>query len=105
MENVFGEIFDAEYEGFMQRLRTDEIFKGETEKLFYDLAARTALKGQELVGNVVSDVLGKMSEARINRIVREKIEPDLIWIRINGSVVGAIIGLGMFIVLNIVRSI
>lgn len=105
LENVFGEIFDAEYEGFMQRLRTDEIFKGETEKLFYDLAARTALKGQELVGNVVSDVLGKMSEARINRIVREKIEPDLIWIRINGSVVGAIIGVGMFIVLNIVRSI
>ena len=105
LEEIFTDIFYAEYDRFCRQLQTDDLIKGKVEELTYDLAARTVIKGQEMLGKIVSTVLGQMSEERINSLVRDKIEPDLIWIRINGSVVGTIIGLVFFVVLTLIRSV
>ena len=43
-----------------------------------------------------------MTDEQINRLVYDKAEPDLLWIRMNGSIVGAVIGLVIFAVMQFI---
>lgn len=74
--------------------------KTELNGLCYQLTARGALEAQELLGTIVHDVLGTMTDEQINRLVYDKAEPDLLWIRMNGSIVGAFIGFVIFAVMQ-----
>lgn len=68
----------------------------------YDLIARSALHAQTLVGVVVESVLARLTDEQLNHLVYDKVEPDLLWIRMNGSIVGSGIGLVIFILLQLV---
>ena len=70
--------------------------------LLYDLIARSALHAQTLVGVVVESVLARLTDEQLNHLVYDKVEPDLLWIRMNGSIVGSGIGLVIFILLQLV---
>lgn len=52
------------------------------------------------VGKVVRDALSTFSDVDLSRFVEEKVGDDLAWIRINGSVVGAVVGLFLFLFLH-----
>lgn len=52
------------------------------------------------IGTVARDALSTYSEQAISRFIEEKVGDDLAWIRINGSVVGAVVGLGLFLFLH-----
>jgi uncharacterized membrane-anchored protein YjiN (DUF445 family) len=45
-----------------------------------------------------------MTDEKLNAIVYEKVEPDLLWIRMNGSIVGAAVGLGLFLLMEAAKS-
>ncbi len=81
----------------------DEALQQRIDELAYDIAARSALQAQAMIGLIAREVMSRMTDEHLNFIVRDKIEPDLIWIRMNGSIVGAIIGLGLCAVLEIFR--
>ncbi|MCW2276995.1 DUF445 domain-containing protein [Heliophilum fasciatum] len=49
------------------------------------------------VGELVEDVLATFSTDDLVRFVEDKSERDLQWIRINGSVVGGVVGLGSYL--------
>ena len=66
-------------------------------KVLYDLLARSALHAQTLVGVIVGNVLSRLTDEELNHLVYDKVEEDLLWIRINGSLVGGCIGLLLFI--------
>lgn len=70
-------------------------------KVLYDLLARSALHAQTLVGVIVGNVLSRLTDEELNHLVYEKVEEDLLWIRVNGSLVGGCIGLFLFICMNI----
>ena len=55
-----------------------------------------------MLGSIAGDVLGTMTDEQINRLVYDKAEPDLLWIRMNGSIVGAAIGLVIFAVMQFI---
>ena len=61
-----------------------------------------ALKARELAGTIAREVMGRLSDDDLNALIYDKIEPDLLWIRMNGSIVGAVIGFFMFILLEII---
>ncbi|MBQ7514908.1 MAG: DUF445 domain-containing protein [Schwartzia sp.] len=82
---------------------TSESLRQQLELLAYDIMARSALQAQSMIGSIAREVMNRMTDDQLNHIVRDKIEPDLIWIRMNGSIVGAIIGLGLFVVLELFR--
>ena len=65
-------------------------------QFIYDLIARTALHAQTLVGVIVTNVLSRLTDEQLNHLVYDKVEPDLLWIRMNGSIVGAGIGLVLY---------
>jgi hypothetical protein len=70
-------------------------------KVLYDLLARSALHAQTLVGVIVSSVLSRLTDEELNHLIYDKVEEDLLWIRVNGSLVGGCIGLFLFICMNI----
>ena len=72
-------------------------------KVLYDLLARSALHAQTLVGVIVNNVLSRLTDDELNHLIYDKVEEDLLWIRVNGSLVGGCIGLLIFVCMNILR--
>lgn len=50
-----------------------------------------------VIGEMVQRVLSEFTDERLNNFVEDKAGDDLQWIRINGSVVGGLVGLIMFL--------
>ncbi len=95
------ELIGEEYERTLRLLERDENLRAILGSFLYDVIARTALHAQALIGVIVRDVLLRLTDEQLNHLVYDKVEPDLLWIRMNGSIVGAGIGLIMFVVLHI----
>ena len=55
-----------------------------------------------MVGTVVRSVLSRLTDEQMNRLVYDKVEPDMLWIRMNGSIVGFGIGICLFFILQII---
>ena len=83
-------------------LRENSSLQREVSGICYQLAARGVMQAQEMLGSIAGDVLGTMTDEQINCLVYDKAEPDLLWIRMNGSIVGAAIGLVIFAVMQLV---
>ena len=81
----------------------DEKMQRTIDRLLYDLAARSALAAQDLVAVIVRDALAHLTDDQLNHLVYDKVEPDLLWIRMNGSIVGAGLGLVIFVLLQLVH--
>ncbi|MBD3880021.1 MAG: DUF445 family protein, partial [Quinella sp. 1Q5] len=93
-------LFDEEYSRLLQLLREDSAAKTAFEKFVDELTARAALRAQPLVGVVAKDALERLTEEQLNNLVYDKAEQDFIWIRLNGSIVGAVVGLAIFILIK-----
>ena len=87
---------------FVSVLMEDSSLQKTINHFIYDMAARSALQAQEMAGTIVRSVLERMTDDQLNQLVYGKAEADLVWIRINGSVVGAGIGLLLFCLLHLI---
>jgi len=56
----------------------------------------------DLIGGMVRETLASYTDQDLNRFVEEKAGNDLQWIRINGSMIGGIVGLILFLFLDFV---
>ena len=83
-------------------METPEV-EGKLDGLVYDIVARSTLQAKTLSARVVRDVMARLTDDQLNRIVYGKIEPDMIWIRLNGSIMGALLGGAIFLLLTAVR--
>jgi uncharacterized membrane-anchored protein YjiN (DUF445 family) len=54
---------------------------------------------RDLIGEAISRTLCAYSEDEMRASIEEKVGDDLEWIRLNGAVLGGILGLVLFIVL------
>ena len=93
-------IFNDEYGRLIQLLREDNVAKNAFEKFVDELTARAALHAQPLVGTVAKSALDRLTEEQLNNLVYDKAEQDFIWIRLNGSIVGSVVGLAIFILIK-----
>ncbi len=57
-------------------------------------------KEHHIIGEIAERVLSEFTDDKLNRFVEDKAGDDLQWIRINGSAVGGIVGLIMFLFLH-----
>ena len=98
LQELAGSIVQVVY-GMLQE---NSSLQREVSGICYQLAARGVMQAQEMLGSIAGDVLGTMTDEQINRLVYDKAEPDLLWIRMNGSIVGAAIGLVIFAVMQFI---
>jgi len=101
LEKILRRVFLLEIQGCCKALQTDERLQKMMDRFLYDLAGRTVLQAQTMVGIIVREVLSGMTDEQMNHLVYDKVEPDLLWIRMNGSIVGAGIGLCLFVLLQL----
>ena len=94
-------IFNDEYDKFLQLLREDTVAKAAVEKFVDELTARAALHAQPLVGTVAKSALERLTEEQLNNLVYDKAEQDFVWIRLNGSIVGSVVGLAIFVAIKL----
>lgn len=90
-----------EYRNFLQAVQESDTLRRSIESFLYDIIARSALHAQTMVGLIVREVLSRMTDEQLNRLVYDKVEPDLLWIRMNGSIVGAGLGLVLFVLIQL----
>ncbi|SDZ79641.1 DUF445 domain-containing protein [Selenomonas ruminantium] len=95
------ELISEEYQRMLYLVENDEQLHDTVGGFLFDLLGRSALHAQTLVGVIVTDVLSRLTDEQLNHLVYDKVEPDLLWIRMNGSIVGAGIGLLLFACLQI----
>ncbi len=100
--SALAEVLYLEYSNALVILKTDGKVRASVEKFIYDLIARTALYARPLVGTIAQNVLQKLTDEQLNKLVYDKAEPDFIWIRLNGSIVGSFVGLVIFVVLQLI---
>lgn len=92
---------DDEYSKMINLIENDGHIHNIFEHLIYDVIARSALYAQEKMGDIVKDAISALTDEELNRIVYEKVEDDLLWIRMNGSIVGSVVGALLFVILKL----
>lgn len=97
------DILAVEYQRCLEMVESNDRLRHSIEHFLYDLVARSALHAQNLIGVIVETVLKRLTDEQLNHLVYDKVEPDLLWIRMNGSIVGSGIGLVLFLMLLAVR--
>lgn len=97
---VFAQFLVDLYRQFVDLLKVDSEIKVILEKFIYELTARAALYAQPLIGSIAKSALNRMTPEQLNNLVYDKAEQDFIWIRMNGSIVGSVIGVVIFILIQ-----
>ena len=99
---VLIKILSDEYKKLVENFKSDGEIKNAVEKFIYELTARTALYAQPMIGSIAKSALEQMTEEQLNSMVYDKAEKDFIWIRMNGSIVGSIVGVVIFALIKLV---
>jgi uncharacterized membrane-anchored protein YjiN (DUF445 family) len=82
-------------------LKNDDDVNQEVEAYLYDLVGRIVLQAQALIGVIVNEVMKELSDKELNELIYSKVDQDLTWIRMNGSIVGALLGFLIFFVMQV----
>ena len=96
-------IMSEEIDKCMDKLNYNEQFKAHINDFVLDMLHRAAIKGEGIILELAQKFLEKLSDEQLNELVYSKVETDMIWIRLNGSIVGGIIGAFVFAVLELAK--
>ncbi|WP_296898851.1 DUF445 domain-containing protein [uncultured Megamonas sp.] len=97
-------IFAEEIDRCIEKLNTNNEFKSKINRFVLDVVHRSALKGEDVILELARKFLEGLTDKQLNELVYDKVETDMIWIRLNGSIVGGIIGFFAFWVLQLVNN-
>lgn len=97
------EIVTTNVENALYTLKNDIVLKRNLESYLQDVVSRALLEGRNMMAVIIRDVLEGLTKEELNRLIYEKVEEDLIWIRMNGCIVGSVIGCIIFIGLQLAK--
>jgi uncharacterized membrane-anchored protein YjiN (DUF445 family) len=92
----------AQSEKLLDTFQTDPVLQDWTEERLKAALSQFIDVEHNLVSTVVKEALERLSDRDLNRFIEDKAGEDLAWIRINGSVVGGLVGLMLFLFLHYV---
>lgn len=80
--------------------KEDTHLQNSLDKLSRDLLLRALQSEHAVIGQIVRETLEGLDDEGLNRFIEDKAGNDLQWIRINGSLVGGMVGALLFVLLN-----
>lgn len=83
-------------------VQADQNLQETLDTYFRNTLLEIAQREHSLIGEIVQETLENLSDDELNQFIEDKAGNDLQWIRINGSIVGGILGLILFVILNYV---
>lgn len=87
---------------YVELLKSSDEAKRWLDGLIKEVLLKIIQTEHQLIGNMIRETLGAFSDEGLNHFIESKAGNELQWIRINGSVVGAAMGLLLFIFLELI---
>lgn len=81
-------------------LKSNDALINEVEAFIKKSITNIINKEHSVIGKIVRDTLDSFSDEALNKFIEDRAGNDLQWIRINGSIVGGLVGLLVFLFLN-----
>lgn len=78
-------------------LRDNAEFKNRLEEYLQHFLGLGLLQVQKMLGSIVEHILKSLEDARLTEIVRSKVEEDMQRIRLNGTLMGAFLGILLYL--------
>lgn len=79
------------------RLKNDESIKKSTEEMLKSMLQKVIINEHHLIGEIAKETLDAFSNEKLIQFINDKVGDDLQWIRINGSIVGALTGIILYL--------
>jgi uncharacterized membrane-anchored protein YjiN (DUF445 family) len=85
---------------WLRVLREDEGLREEVNSWCRRLATQLVEQHHSLIGALVEEQLNRLSDKNLTDLIQEKVGEDLNWIRLNGSFVGGLVGVALYLLLR-----
>lgn len=96
-QSTIGTWLRQQTDTYWQLFKTNKALQDWIESYLQEILQHVIETEHALIGDVVRDALVILTKEEMNQFVEERAGDDLQWIRINGSVVGALVGFILFI--------
>jgi uncharacterized membrane-anchored protein YjiN (DUF445 family) len=90
-------------DGWAQRLESDPELVDQVNAWCRRLAVAQVEQHHDLIGVLVEEQMNRLSEENLSALIQERVGEDLNWIRLNGTFVGGLIGVGLYLLATVVR--
>jgi uncharacterized membrane-anchored protein YjiN (DUF445 family) len=86
---------------YWRQFKENEFLQVQAEEYLKMLILLVVDQEHALIGKIASRSLNKMSDEDLNRFIEDKAGEDLDWIRINGVMIGGLVGAGLALIMLI----
>jgi uncharacterized membrane-anchored protein YjiN (DUF445 family) len=84
-------------DAWVERLHEDAELREQINAWCRRLAAQLVEQHHSLVGALVEEQLNRLSEENLTELIQNKVGEDLNWIRLNGTFVGGLVGMTLYL--------
>lgn len=102
--NEAAQWISTQLDQYRERLVQDDLLKESLDELLKSMLQKIIRSEHYVIGEVARETLESFTNERLNLFVEEKAGSDLQWIRINGSIIGGIAGLFIYLFTRLVYS-
>lgn len=85
----------------IEGIRQDEVRKASTEAWIKKEIASLLARYHGVIGSIIREKLQGLNDAGLVQSLEDKVGDDLQWIRINGTVIGALVGVAQYLLLHL----
>lgn len=85
----------------IEGIRQDEARKASTEAWIKKEMASLLVRYHGVIGSIIREKLQGLNDAGLVQSLEDKVGDDLQWIRINGTVIGALVGIAQYLLLHL----
>jgi uncharacterized membrane-anchored protein YjiN (DUF445 family) len=89
----------------LERVVTDSAVRTQVNGWCRRLAVDLAEKHHGTLGTLVEEQLNKLSDERLTRLIEDRVGEDLNWIRLNGTFVGGLIGVVLYLGFALLKAV
>jgi len=102
--NALHRILHPYVEKYWNSIQENGVLRERINSFIVDTLCRVIKNEHNVIGNMVRETLGSYTDQDLNQFVQDKAGNDLQWIRINGSMIGGVVGLILFLFLEFIYN-
>jgi uncharacterized membrane-anchored protein YjiN (DUF445 family) len=91
----------SQLDGWVQRLANDPAGRAEVNAWCRRQVSHLVEKHHSVLGALVEEQLNRLTEENLSEVIEARVGEDLNWIRLNGALVGGIVGMLLFLAFNL----
>lgn len=90
-------------DAWLARLAADEETKQRVNGWVRQFATEQLEKHHAIIGELVEEQMNRLSDESLTELIQKRVGEDLNWIRLNGTFVGGLIGVALFLLVQLIR--